>query len=122
MGESKKERQEWSRVNLRKSIELLELLDPETFAVTSNWHGICIYPRKWGPRRTNWERGLMDSGLSIPAAWTGYLSRSSLPQVPFKRSKSGTGLNSTHSSRALMSWLQEEEGGSSKSPGITPAG
>ena len=121
MGESKKEREEWSRINLRKSIELLESLDPETFAITSNWHGICIYPRKWGPRRTNWERGLKDSGLRIPAEWTSYLSATSLNQVPLSVSRSGTSSKSSLSSQALMKWLREEEDGSSKSPGTTPA-
>ena len=45
-------------LNIQKTIELLEHLDPNLFAVTSSWHGICIYPRKWGPKRTNWERAL----------------------------------------------------------------
>ena len=81
---SRKEQVEQSKANALKAIQLLELLDPQEFAVTSNFGGICIYPRKWGPKRTQWERALLESGLAIPAAWTGHLSATSPPLVPFR--------------------------------------
>ncbi len=72
---TKKDQEQWSRLNFHLAVEILELLDPTDYAVTSAWHGVCIYPRRWGAKATQWELNLLSSGLKIPADWTGYLSR-----------------------------------------------
>ena len=119
MSLSRKKQAEQARINTHQAIQLLELLDPEKFAVTSNYGGICIYPRQWGPKKTQWEKALLDAGLQIPADWTGYLSRTSVPQAPFRSNRSDSSLNSSISYQELMSWLLEEEEGSSKKAGTT---
>ena len=107
------------RLHFQKVVELLVHLDPEVFAVSSNWFGISIYPRKWGPKKTNFEQGLIKAGLKIPAAWTGFLARTTPPLFPSKGNKYDSSWNSSISSRALMSWLKEEEEDSSKKAGTT---
>ena len=70
---------EGSAVTLYQAIRLMEVTDPELFAISANAHGITLYPRYEHQDLTTWEKTLTQACYPIPSDWTGYLQLTNQP-------------------------------------------